>query len=130
MDKTKADSILGGISNILDSLGDLAEKGKQLKHAVHAAENSSVDPDTRAQRFAARIITHTEITDFGCKLTLLTGDLTKAKVDLKVQDDILHVEIIREQSIEYEDVTLKTGFHINSVSMHQAVVTIEAHYPQ
>ena len=123
MNKEKSDSLLRGISSVLDSLGELAEKGRRLKQAVQQAENqSSADIDPLQQ-----LTMQTEETDSGRKFTVTTSHLDRAKVDINVEDNVLHVKIITGQYIGYKDAVLTPGTRLNSVNLDNGAGRIEIH---
>ncbi len=116
MTKEKNNSILGSMSNVLDSLGDLAEKGRQLKREVHAGEDSSPPEGDVLQPLAIE----TEKTESGWTLQLQTSDLSKAKMGVTAQDNLLLIKIARGQQVDYKDVELRSGFRIDAVSLDNA----------
>ncbi|WP_163836699.1 hypothetical protein [Spartinivicinus ruber] len=124
MNREKADGILSGVSSVLDSLGNLAEKGTKLKQAVHGAENQSSAGDETLQQLTTQL----EETDTGLKLTISTTNLAKAKVDVKIQDNVLRIKVVKGQYIAYKDIELTPGAHIDNINLDNDAGHIEIHY--
>jgi len=124
MNKEKIDILLHGVSNVLDSLGDLAERGQQLKQAVAAAEHhSSADMDP-----CYPLTVNKEKSGAGWQLKISTSHLGKAEIAIEVQDNILQIKIIRGQNIDYKDIELTPDAQINSVNIDNDTGYIEIYY--
>lgn len=113
MNKEKPDSIFNQISGILNSLGRLAEKGQQLKQTVDEAVGQSPSNTNSQQKF----IIQTKKIDSGWQVKLSADDLARTKIDLRIENDLLHIKLIEGRDIEYKDVQLESGVRINTVNL-------------
>ena len=114
MSKEKTDSVLQGISGILDSLGNLAEKGRQLKEVINQEKSKSDFVANSLQE----LHTDLETLDSSWILNAKADNLINTDVDVEVKDDNLCIKITEGHQIAYKNVEIAPGFRIDSIRVH------------
>jgi HSP20 family molecular chaperone IbpA len=117
MKNNNIEGILNGVSNVLERLSELAEKGKQLKQAVHEINNTQSTHTTSNHAIQELSTTLQETTNDWIIRAKVTG-ATLNQVQLEVHQQKLRIKIIQGQQLLYKEIELPITCYLQKIQLH------------
>jgi HSP20 family molecular chaperone IbpA len=118
MKNNNIEGILNGVSNVLEKLSDLAEKGQKLKQAVHEINTQSTRTGTTYSNAIQELPTTLEETptDWIIRAEVIGAMLNQVQLDAVQQK--LQIKIIQGQQLLYKEIELPGTCHIQNIQLH------------
>lgn len=111
--------VLNGISNVLEKLSDLAERGRQLKQTIHEIDDvhSTKTPHTTNSALQELVTTLDETTQRWIIQAQVKG-VRLNQVQLEIEQQKLHLKIIQGTQLLYKEIELPAPCQLQNIHVH------------